>query len=292
MKLDANGMRMYSIMSCVYNCNTPEVVVPSDSFKSHKKEAIDEHLSTCECCPDAIRPTKRSRGITVESLANMSSSSTLAPTQTTNRVGCTHCTTLTENNDRLVLQNDQHSNRIHTLETQMDGLQTQLTELRVGMERMRVENQRQNEINRQSHIWQETVSRALGITAPPIPADHVCVDRIYGLQKAASVGSISKPIPNERLHALQREITRLEGEARLTSTRHETSMRALRSEYAKFVTYWKLSDLLLKDKQQSVKDLKEILRFVHPDKFTGSNDTAVGVTLIINFLIQELRRTK
>ena len=37
---------MYSVMNCIYNCSNPEVSVPSESFKSHKKEAIDEHLCT------------------------------------------------------------------------------------------------------------------------------------------------------------------------------------------------------------------------------------------------------
>ena len=151
-----------------------------------------------------------------------------------------------------------------------------------------MENQRQNEINKQSQMWQETISKALGITAPPIPEDYVCVDLICGLKKAASLGSIAKPIHNERLQ-VQREADRLREAVRQASVQHEASMRAIRKKYAKFEEYWKLADFLFKNKQQSVKDLKDVLRFVHPDKFPGSNDTAVGVTLIINYLLQELR---
>ena len=282
MKLDANGMRLYSVMRCVYGCDSPEVVVPSDSFKSHKKEAIDEHLSTCKHCPDAARPTKRSRGITVAALANIQA----APIRR-KESECVQCLTLVTDNDRLVLKNDQHSSRIHTLETQMAEMQSrteaQIAELQEGMQRMRMEITRHDEINQRSQLWQQRVSKALGVDTPPIPADHVCVERIDSLRKAASLASLSTAEPTaRRLNALEREVTRLREAVRLKGQECQY--------YKQFEQYWKLGDVLFRDRERSIKDLRELIRLVHPDKFRGAPDTANGLTRILNYLVQELRK--
>jgi len=61
-KLDQDGKREYVVMKCVYGCAT-EVEVLHEGFSKHRVQAIEDHLSMCEECPEDERVERKSRGV-------------------------------------------------------------------------------------------------------------------------------------------------------------------------------------------------------------------------------------
>lgn len=284
------GEVVYAQFQCPYECGMT-IELPETNIKSKKGSKCREHLMLCQG-PMAENDDRicQQRKIATESkkrkreLKCGRGDEIMGQADTTLALRA-EITTLQASKDALAHRNDGLQGRVQDLESQMNDMQSTI--------RHRDERDRQRDLDSQQLHSQmkmleplvplvQAITKELGLSlqVPPAAPAATYVERIKGLRKAIKLAEVM-PKGKDVAHlerenqALRREKEKLIDEVKGCRTQK---------------SYWELGNRLFQNPKDSLRFLRKVMRFVHPDKQPEHEVAAHALQSTLNFLVGELRK--
>jgi hypothetical protein len=230
-------MRLYVGITCPH-CNVEFVELPLEHVQTSKASRCKQHLDTHHK-PVADATSERMTDAAEELRAeNARLTAELAAERA-------KATALVAKESRLVERNDSQGQRLRSVEEQLERINAQLTT---------------------QSLWQQAVSHALGLHAPPIPHFEACVDKITKMCSG-------KKRLREQLSQTQEDFKRYR-----KANEHTDDLLRCMSVFAEHPEAAKAF-------------LRRLSKHAHPDKHRQSpeaNKVATGMQKAINYLAETL----